>query len=41
MTKEEAIKMYDKYIQDHPNLSEKKIAYIRMIQQAIRNKKEN
>ena len=41
MTKDEAIKFYDKYIEEHPELTQQKIAYIRQIQEAIRNKKEN
>lgn len=40
MTKDEAIKFYDDYIKEHPELTQQKIEYIRQIQEAIRNKKE-
>lgn len=40
MTKDEAIKVYDKYIEEHPKLTKQKIEYIRQIQRAISKKKE-
>ena len=40
MTKDEAIKVYDKYIEEHPELTKQKVEYIRQIQRAISKKKE-
>ena len=41
MTEEQvkAIKAYDKYIEEHPELTKQKIEYIRQIQRAISKKK--
>ncbi len=41
MTEEQvkAINAYDKYIEEHPELTKQKIEYIRQIQRAISKKK--
>ncbi len=41
MTKEEALKFYDKYVLDHPELTQAQLKRIEEIKEAIRNKKED